>query len=61
MFLHHLCFGFLNLSLVILISFCWSLITGYSKDALKLVQQYQSVDRFEKSPETEAIVNAKYQ
>lgn len=34
---------------------------GYSKDALKLVQQYQSVDRFEKSPETEAIVNAKYQ
>ncbi|KAL5022859.1 hypothetical protein ScPMuIL_002014, partial [Solemya velum] len=34
---------------------------GYSKDAMKQVLQFQAVDRFEQSPETEAIVNAKYQ
>ncbi|CAL1535477.1 unnamed protein product [Lymnaea stagnalis] len=34
---------------------------GYSKDAMKQVLQFQHADRYEKAPETIAIVNAKYQ
>ncbi|XP_055955374.1 inositol 1,4,5-trisphosphate receptor type 1 [Patella vulgata] len=34
---------------------------GYSKDAMKCVLQYQQVDRYLISPETLAIVNAKFQ
>jgi hypothetical protein len=32
-----------------------------SKEALKMVDNYKVKDRYEKSPETNAIVNAKYQ
>ena len=41
--------------------YCSILITGYSKEAMKKVQQYQAIERFEATVETEAIVNAKYQ
>ena len=41
--------------------YCTILITGYSKEAMKKVQQYQAIERFEATVETEAIVNAKYQ
>ncbi|XP_078335085.1 inositol 1,4,5-trisphosphate-gated calcium channel ITPR2-like [Crassostrea virginica] len=34
---------------------------GYSKEAQKEVNRYQLLDRYERSPETEAIVNAKFQ
>ncbi|GFO27028.1 inositol 1,4,5-trisphosphate receptor type 1 [Plakobranchus ocellatus] len=34
---------------------------GYSKDAMKQVLQFQLTDRYEKAPETLAIVNAKFQ
>ncbi|XP_055891550.1 inositol 1,4,5-trisphosphate receptor type 1-like isoform X4 [Biomphalaria glabrata] len=34
---------------------------GYSKDAMKQVLQFQLSDRYEKGPETLAIVNAKFQ
>ncbi|KAK7504550.1 hypothetical protein BaRGS_00004036, partial [Batillaria attramentaria] len=34
---------------------------GYSKELLKQVHQYQNHDRYEKTTETAAIVNAKYQ
>ncbi|XP_071092410.1 inositol 1,4,5-trisphosphate-gated calcium channel ITPR3-like isoform X4 [Haliotis cracherodii] len=34
---------------------------GYSKEAMKQVTQYQTIDRYEKHTETEAIVNAKFQ
>ncbi|XP_076470932.1 inositol 1,4,5-trisphosphate-gated calcium channel ITPR2-like isoform X2 [Babylonia areolata] len=34
---------------------------GYSKDLMKQVHQFQHQDRYEKSAETEAIVNAKFQ
>lgn len=32
-----------------------------SKEEKKRLQQYQAADRYEKTKETEAIVNAKYQ
>ena len=35
--------------------------SGYTKDSQKLVQQYRQKDRYNPSPETEAIANAKYQ
>jgi hypothetical protein len=35
--------------------------TDYTKEAKKLVTKYQASGRWNKSPETEAIVNAKYQ
>ena len=41
--------------------YCTILIPGYSKEAMKKVQQYQAIERFEATVETEAIVNAKYQ
>ncbi|BFZ19741.1 hypothetical protein BsWGS_22780 [Bradybaena similaris] len=34
---------------------------GYSKEAMKQVLQYQHCDRYEKSPETSAVVHAKFQ
>lgn len=36
-------------------------IPGYSKEAQKEVYKYQILQRYEQSPETEAIVNAKFQ
>lgn len=36
-------------------------VAGYSKEAMKQVTQYQTIDRYEKHTETEAIVNAKFQ
>lgn len=35
--------------------------SGYSKEEKKRIQQYQQTDRYEKTRETEAIVNAKFQ
>lgn len=34
---------------------------GYSKEAQKEVYKYQVLQRYEQNPETEAIVNAKFQ
>jgi len=36
-------------------------IAGYSKESQKIVQLYRTKDRYEPSPECEALVNAKYQ
>ncbi|GFS12809.1 inositol 1,4,5-trisphosphate receptor type 1, partial [Elysia marginata] len=36
-------------------------VRGYSKDAVKFIQTYRTSGRFERSEETEAIVNAKFQ
>ena len=41
--------------------FVLHLFLGYSKEAMKKVQQFQATERFEANVETEAIVNAKYQ
>lgn len=35
--------------------------SGYSKEAQKEVYKYQVLQRYEQNPETEAIVNAKFQ
>jgi hypothetical protein len=37
------------------------LFLGFSKDAMKMVQLYRTKERFEPSPECQALVNAKYQ
>ena len=34
---------------------------GFSKDAMKLVTPYRATERYDRSPGTWAIVNAKYQ
>ena len=47
--------------MVSILRYCTILIPGYSKEAMKKVQQYQAIERFEATVETEAIVNAKYQ
>ncbi len=39
----------------------WLCFAGYTKDSMKLVNMFRSKDRYEPSPETQAIVNAKYQ
>ena len=36
-------------------------VAGYSKESQKIVQLYRTKDRYEPSPECEAVVNAKYQ
>jgi len=36
-------------------------VVGFSKEAMKMVQYYRTKERFEPSPECEAVVNAKYQ
>ena len=37
------------------------LFVGYTKDSMKLVLHYRAKERYEKSPGTAAIVNAKFQ
>jgi len=40
----------------------WMLnVVGFSKESQKIVQLYRSKERYEPSPECEALVNAKYQ
>ena len=36
-------------------------VTGLTKEEKKRLLQYQAADRYEKTKETEAIVNAKFQ
>ena len=39
----------------------FSRLTGFTKDSMKIVNLFRSKERYEPSPETQAIVNAKYQ
>lgn len=50
------CMSFDNYMIHVVYSFI-----AYTKDAQKLVQTYRTKDRYEKSVNTAAIVNAKYQ
>ncbi len=34
---------------------------GFTKEAMKMIEQYRTKDRYEQSPDTTALVNAKYQ
>ncbi len=36
-------------------------LKGLSKEAMRLIESFQMKDRYEHSPETTAIINAKYQ
>ena len=37
------------------------LTVGFTKDSMKIVNLFRTKERYELSPETQAIVNAKYQ
>ena len=43
------------------LSLVWYSLAGFSKDAMKLVQTYKNEERYLPSPETKAIVGAKFQ
>ena len=45
----------------VLLKISISVIVGYTKDSMKIVNLFRSKERYEQSPETQAIVNAKYQ